>query len=342
MPISASCIERRRIAARSRIGRGAILALVLGALIAGCASERAPIAPAQPQLITADFAMPPYYRVEGEGGANLLLFGTVHLGPASGWQFSPALLAGLDLADGFVLEIDLRRATEDAVSDLLASIVVLQPPDTLPSVVSPETKRLLDEKDAQLAMLGMPVNARLRLKPWFIAMGLIEVAAQRSGFSANAAAENVIMEHLGERPLLGLETFEEQIAMLDGMSAENQDIMLRDTLLRLDDAVDEIQELVEAWRHGDEEALESLARVGVDELPELEAFYDILLDDRNRRWMERFRSLLDDSSHSGETIFVGVGALHLVGEGGLVALLREEGYPVDRIDHFGQLEGGRR
>ncbi len=304
----------------------------------GCASDPEARVPAPPQIIDAHFAMPPFYRVEGHGGTDLLLLGTIHLGPQSGWRFSPAILRGIDLADRFVLEIDLREATEEAVSNILASTVVLQPPDTLPEIVSPETAKLLEEMDAELASLGMPVNARLRLKPWFVAMSLIEYAAQRSGYSGSASAESVVMDRLDSRPVEGLEGFEEQIAMLDGLSPANQDVMLRDTLLRLDGAIEGIHELVDAWRLGDEEELEALARAGIDELPELETFYEVLLGDRNRRWIETFRSILDEPDSDDETVFVAVGALHLVGEDGVVDLLREAGYSVERVDHFRGLE----
>jgi uncharacterized protein YbaP (TraB family) len=277
--------------------------------------------------------MPPFYRIEGGQGAMLLLMGTIHLGPPEGWRFSPAILDGLDRANRFVLEIDIREATEEAVSSLAAEMVVIEPPNTLIDLVSPETAKVLEEKDADLAMMGMPENARRWMKPWFIAMSLIESAATRSGFSTSTPAESAILEALGTRPLIGLETFEEQMEMLDGLSARDQDLMLRDTLSRIDTAVDDIRSLVQAWRRGDEDRLEELARDGVDELPELEAFYDVLLGDRNRRWLLIFQSFLDSPRYADETVFVGVGALHLVGQDGLVDLLREEGYVVDKIDH---------
>lgn len=313
-------------------------ALLQGAGLSGCTSDPATHAPETPLLIGADFAAPPFYRVEGGDGADLLLLGTVHLGPASGWQFSPAVLSGVARADRLVFEIDLREATEEVVSSLLAETVVLQPPDTLPTVVSPETARLLDELDPQLASMGLPVNARLRLKPWFIAMGLIEGAAHRSGYSSAAAVENALMAELGARPLIQLESYSEQIAMLDDLSPEIQDAMLRDSLLRLDTAHQEVAELVDAWRLGDETELERLSRAGVEEVPELDDLYDVLLEDRNMRWMPTLGSLLDDPKYRGETILVAVGALHLVGEDGLVDLLREAGYPVGRVDHFRSLD----
>jgi len=314
------------------------VALLSGAGVSGCAITTATEAPDTPLIIGADFAAPPFYRIKGSDGADLLLLGTIHVGPTSGWQFSPAVLNGVERADRLVFEIDLREATEDVVSSLLAETVVIQPPDTLPTIVSPETARLLEELDAELTSLGLPVNARLRLKPWFIAMGLIEGAAHRSGYSAAAGVENALMANLGSRPLLPLESFGEQIRMLDGFSPEIQDAMLRDALLRLETAHQDVQELADAWRRGDEVELERFSRVGVEDVPELDGLYDVVLVDRNRRWMTTLGSLLDAPEYRDETILVAVGAMHLVGEDGLVDLLREAGYPVARIDHFRRFE----
>ena len=58
----------------------------------------------------------------------------------------------------------------------------------------------------------------------------------------------------------------------------------------------------------------------------------MVLTDRNQRWLEIFRWLLDSPEFAGETIFAGVGALHLVGDDGLIHLLRESGYDAETID----------
>jgi uncharacterized protein YbaP (TraB family) len=67
-------------------------------------------------------------------------------------------------------------------------------------------------------------------------------------------------------------------------------------------------------------------------LPELDGVYEILLGDRNRRWVKQLRPLLEDPALAGETVLVAVGALHLVGRDGLVALLRDEGFRAEPID----------
>ena len=161
---------------------------------------------------------------------------------------------------------------------------------------------------------------------WFIVISLLESTSAQSDFDAKFSAENTILEASGSRPLIGLETLAEQLGFFDDLSFRLQEVLLQDALIRLDTATEELNALVNAWRRGDEAELEAVRREGVDESPELESIYDILIRDRNRRWMPVFEKLLNDPKFSGETTFVGVGALHLVGEDGLIQLFREAGY----------------
>jgi uncharacterized protein YbaP (TraB family) len=118
---------------------------------------------------------------------------------------------------------------------------------------------------------------------------------------------------------------------MDTLPPSAQDAMLRDTLARLDDAVAELKRLVEAWRASDRSELVAISRQGIEEIPRLDVFYDRLLKERNHNWVRELGAMLEDPERKDETIFVAVGALHLVGEDGLEKLFAEAGYDVVRI-----------
>ena len=310
--------------------------LLAGIVAGGCAQSSDPGRDAASNATAsassaAGFETPPYYRVAGGAGATLLLLGTIHLGPQEGWKLSPAIESGIARADKIALEIDLRLATEESVSNVLANVVLLPPGTTLANVVAPETAKLLEKENETLTRMGFPHVLHNRRKPWFIAVGLSESIYGEGGLSPKAATEEQVLSALGLRPLIGLETFEEQIQIFDELPPTLQDLMLRDTVERLDEAQAEVEELVRAWRTGDEAELARLAREGIDELPELDRFYDILLGDRNRRWVAKLRPLLEGREHHGETVLVAVGALHLVGKDSLVEQLRAAGFRVEAI-----------
>lgn len=282
--------------------------------------------------IRSRVARPPFFRVEGEAGATLFLFGTVHTGPPEGWILSASAHLALAAADTIVMEIDPREANEEHVSNLVANMALLEPGIRLADRIEPETRALLEVRSAELAGIGFPSPFRSLMKPWFLAVGIGESLAQQAGLVPASAMDEQVFGALGERELIALETVRQQLDLFDQLSPSLQDLILRDALLHYDESTRSLEALVRAWQVGDEQQLACLAREGVDALPELEAFYEILIDDRNRAWQAKLERLLASPARRGDRIFVAVGAMHLVGKPGLPELLREAGYRVERID----------
>jgi len=120
------------------------------------------------------------------------------------------------------------------------------------------------------------------------------------------------------KPIGGLETIEEQLAVLDGLSLEDQATFLEQTLDELDAAPTEVRRMIDAWRRADTGAL---AHLLLDEYGKAPALYGALVTARNQRWIPQIVALL---ARPDDTLVV-VGALHLVGEDGLLELLERRG-----------------
>ena len=85
-----------------------------------------------------------------------------------------------------------------------------------------------------------------------------------------------------------------------------------------------MDDLIEAWRVGDTEYLETTILADFQQYPEL---HEKIVTERNRRWVERIDELLDDD----EDYLVIVGALHLVGEEGVPELLTDRGVEIRQM-----------
>jgi len=297
------------------------------------AIQTAPASPPTPRPEPRSrVARPPFFRVVGEAGATLFLFGTVHMGPPEGWILSSPVHEALAAADTIVMEIDPREASEEHVSTLIVDMALFEPGTELTDRIEPETRGLLEARGADLDSIGFPSHIRSLMKPWFLAVGIGESLAQQTGLVPSAAMDQQIFATLGERELIALETVRQQLELFDQLPPALQDLILRDELLHYDDSTRSLEALIRAWQIGDEQQLACLARDGVDVLPELEAFYEVLIDDRNRAWQAQLERLLASPRRRGDRVFVAVGAMHLVGKAGLPELLREAGYRVERID----------
>jgi uncharacterized protein len=318
--------NRRRRIDRGRLGYLAILA-TFALLLFSCKAPPEPIPTSGRWAAT-----PPFFEVEGRGGATLQLLGTIHVGPAAGWSFPTHVEQAIRQASAIVIEIDLRDVTEESSSQAVMRHGILPADLPLSRVISPETAKLIADNEALLTMSGLPGHVREAMQPWLIAIMLVETMMQQLDYSTDQAVEEMLMSALGDRELVGLETLDEQLAFFGDLPLEIQELLLQDTLIGYESAAADLEALIAAWRINDQASLLRLARDGTEDLPELDALYEVILDGRNRNWIPRLIELLEDPRRADTTVLVGVGAQHLIGPTGVPNLLREAGYSVSTLD----------
>jgi uncharacterized protein YbaP (TraB family) len=177
-----------------------------------------------------------------------------------------------------------------------------------------------------LAEAGFDAERASRFEPWGLALLLTQAGFARQGYTSAAGVEQQLTERARRdgKPISGLETAAMQIALLDGLDMNVQRQMLDLTLEEVQEMPQMLDELDDAWRAGDLQRLEALLLEGYRQMPEL---YTALLVERNRRWVSQIRAWPTTSPPR----LVLVGALHLVGEQGLPALLQRAGYTVERL-----------
>jgi hypothetical protein len=122
----------------------------------------------------------------------------------------------------------------------------------------------------------------------------------------------------------GLETVDFQLSLFDDMTPAQQDMMLAGSLKDLDAERANLLSLTTAWKAGDVRTVERLV---LDDVTDNPTMYRRLLVDRNRNWLPAIEALFARTGHA----FVVVGAAHLVGPDGLIALLRAKGYTVTQL-----------
>jgi uncharacterized protein YbaP (TraB family) len=157
-------------------------------------------------------------------------------------------------------------------------------------------------------------------------MVLGQLTLVQAGYEASAGVDMQLTQSASadRKPIVALETMAEQMGFFSHLTLEEQRQYLRSTLKDLDSAGSDTAAVVRAWERGDVRELERLFREETAESPQL---MRLLTTDRNRRWLPRIASLLNDD-HDDMVI---VGAMHLIGDDGLVALLKRQGY--DPVQH---------
>jgi hypothetical protein len=108
------------------------------------------------------------------------------------------------------------------------------------------------------------------------------------------------------------------------MTMDQQDHLLAESMTDMDTERANITRLADAWRVGDEPTVERIVLQGLKDDPQM---YQRLLVDRNRNWLPTIESFFNRRGHT----FVVVGAAHLVGPDGLLAILKSKGYSIEQL-----------
>ena len=260
------------------------------------------------------------WAVEGRHNTVYLL-GSIHvLRPGDGGLPGAAETA-YDDAEQLVMEIDM----DGEGADPAALVQAMQRTALLPDGVG--LREVLGDDYASIGeraqQSGIDLALLDRFAPWFVAVTLLQAELARRGFTPELGIEQALAKRADDdgKPILGLETAEEQFGVMGSLPLEQQKRFLLMTLEESGQIDAQLDELLAAWRHGDADALARVLSAEFEEFPEL---YRPLTEDRNRAWLGPLVDLLDDR----DDYLVVVGALHLVGRNSVVELLEQRGYEV--------------
>ncbi len=297
-------------------------------------STEAPAA-TEPVVEVPEDLHPMLFRVTGEGGQEMYLFGTIHVGDERNAAALSLIAPTLDECDALAVEFDVLAFEEDmnAATEMMMQFLLLDgttAEDHMPAETYRAAADLLEK-----AGLMPEIMKQFNLGLW---AQLVEQAAlmTESDLSAEYAMDTYLIRHAYDRQIevRDVESAAFQYGMLAGFSDELDLLLIRSTLDNLDGYGAQISELYEAWCSGDYDAIQALNETETEdgeyteeELALLEDYQRRMLDDRNLGMRDRAVEWMQ----AGDRVFFAVGAGHLVGDGGLVSLLRAAGYEVEQV-----------
>jgi len=272
-------------------------------------------------VATAAHAKTFAWKVTGKGGV-VYLVGSVHLLSKDFYPLNPAIEAAYKDADLLVEEVDMADMLDPTAQMGFLTRGMLPSATPLDKVISASTYGLVTKRAADL---GLPAEPFKLLKPWLVALMLVQTEWQKAGFDPELGLDKHFYDKAKAegKTTQGLETADYQISRLDDMTMEQQEHLLSESLKDLDAEKANMARLVESWRAGDAPGVE---RIVLSELKQEPLIYQRLLVERNRNWIPKIEALFARPRHA----LVVVGAAHLVGPDGLITMLRAKGYTVEQ------------
>jgi uncharacterized protein YbaP (TraB family) len=255
---------------------------------------------------------------------TVYLFGSIHLATEEMYPLPEKVETAFDGAGQLVVEVNAGPEQQAELGQMMMSKGSYPPEESLTDHISDETHAQLTR---YLEGAGLPAAPFNRFEPWLIALTVSVLELQKLGLDPTLGIDqHFIAKAKDSKPILELETAEEQLSLFDGLPAELQQLMLKKTLLEIDRMAEDMEEMIGAWTRGDTAAMEALMYKSMKEAPELAPFFKKLFTDRNLTMADKIAAFLDTDS----TYFVLVGAGHLVGDDGIVALLKGKEFSVER------------
>ena len=262
------------------------------------------------------------WRADGSSNSVYIL-GSIHMLREKDHPLPGVIDEAYDEAEIIVMELDMDDLDPAYTQAAFNRAGVMSDGTTLRDLMGDDAYA---EAEAAAAIIDIPLEMLAQSEPWLAAMTVELMMLYRIGFDPLLGIEMTMTTRATQdgKPIEGLETVDEQLSFLDGLPLDAQREMLLQTLAEGAALSESIDELIDAWRHGDTTTLEEglLSSIG-----EQSVLSDALVTNRNRRWAETIATWLGDD----RDYLVVVGALHLVGDEGVPNLLADKGIGIHQL-----------
>jgi uncharacterized protein YbaP (TraB family) len=262
--------------------------------------------------------------------APFYLVGTIHALSGSDYPLPRAYDQALHDAQRFLFELDPNPKSD--FEKKFDKAAIYPKGDDIRHHIHAKTWEFLAKKFRNSNYLGKSfhwgenhVEGLQDLRPWAIAYYIWGIHGYNDVFEQNGVDNHIAYQaqRLGKETA-GLETDDEHVEVLRGMTDIDSEVILLDAIIRGDKRRDDFNEMRAAWKRGDINALWTQNLRFRNESPGADLR---LLDERNVRWIPRIKQEMK----SGKATAIVVGAGHFCGPNGVVALLQRSGYKIEQL-----------
>jgi uncharacterized protein len=260
-----------------------------------------------------------FWRIDNGISAPSFLLGTIHSADPRVLQWPSEIDEALQQASSFVMEMELDT---DSFFKIGSAMMFTDGQDLADLLGPSDYRRLV----AAMASQPLPEAILRKMKPWVLLAMLNQPKSGQGEFMDLRLYRQAMAQG---KAVFGLETAEEQLAVFDGLSMDDQVDLLRSTLNHLGELPRMLDQLVDTYLVGDLEAIAALSQsfMKQDGTDLEERFLLRLNDERNNRMVQRMIPRIEQGG-----AFIAVGALHLTGPAGILRQLEARGFRLSPVD----------
>jgi uncharacterized protein len=256
--------------------------------------------------------------------STVYLLGSVHFMKKDVYPLAGVIEEAFERCETLAVEADITNIAPGTFQ-ALRQAAFYAPGDSIVNHVSGQTYAYIAE---EAAGLGLPAGAINRQRPWFLGIMMSSLELMRLGYDPNYGIDkHFLTQATGKKKIVELESLDYQINLLAGLPDGEQESFLLYTVKDLKSLGEQVDALMDAWGTGNSRAIASILTKSIENDDGLKAVYGKIMTDRNRNMARKIATYL----RSGGRVFVVVSAGHLVGDNGIIELLRKEGYRIDQL-----------
>lgn len=264
----------------------------------------------------------PVWKVS-KGNNHLYLGATIHLLGKNDYPLPPAFNKAYQESSRLVFEADLQKLQSPEYQKILMQKITYPGNQSLKDVLN---KKNLEALDKFFTDRDMPLDPMLRFKPGMLVMMLTVIELKRLNIAGIGVDQFYINKGLKDgKKFTFLEEVDDQLTFIVDMGKDNPDQLIEYTLRDMQQLATQLAATKNAWRTGNNAELKKVAltpwKAGFPEL------YNALLVKRNNKWIPKIENMLKTK----EIEFVLFGALHMVGDDGVLKLLQQRGYTIQKL-----------
>jgi uncharacterized protein YbaP (TraB family) len=295
--------------------------VVMCVVFAAFSQTRAVAAPAASAPSTSLHSL---WKLQGKSNA-LYLLGSIHVLKQSDYPLAAPIETAFSNAQTVVFETDVGAAADPAAALAMLSKAMLPEGQTLQGQLSPEVYTMFTNH-LQASSSPLPVEMFQQFMPSMAAVTIEGMELMKLGFNPLIGLDMHFWQLAKDenKEVLTLESTDEQLKLLTGLSKKEGEWFLKTTLQQMDDLKTEAGSMIQAWKTGDSASLEKLLNKYQGEAPDIIKRF---ATDRNVKWLPK----IDGWAHGEKNVLVIVGAAHLVGKDGLVELLKKKGWKITQL-----------
>lgn len=253
------------------------------------------------------------WKISGNGlSSPSYLYGTMHMGDKKILKFKRSVMPAFESCEVYAMELN-----PDKIDPLALLEDMKLKEGTLQDLFSPEEWKTLDDYFQEKFKTSLKTFNEF--SPFYVQSMIMQA---QMGSKAAQAVDMHFYDQAKERRMkvVGIETLNEQLSAINDLPPDDQKQMLLDAIDG--DYKESMDEMMKLYKKGD---LDGLQEMSEDE--DLgEDFEESMITDRNNVMAERIIPMIKE-----QPTFIGVGALHLPGDEGLIELLQKAGYTVEPV-----------